>query len=144
MRPLITICLFLVSQISWAQSNNQQDSLINALKNCKTDTGKITIISKIVTGYYYHSAYDQIIDFATVGLELSKETGDKKHEAAFYVWLGVAHHYKGSYELELQNYLLALKIDEEIGNKKGISGILSNIGSIYYENMKDYDKALDY
>jgi class 3 adenylate cyclase/tetratricopeptide (TPR) repeat protein len=48
-------------------------------------------------------------------------------------------------DIALEYYFKALKISEEIGDKKGIARKLGNIGTIYKEQkIPDYQKALEY
>lgn len=56
---------------------------------------------------------------------------------------GVSWYLRGDYPKALGYYRKSLKIDEQMGNQRGISATLNNIGLIYV-NQGDYPKALDY
>ena len=66
-----------------------------------------------------------------------------KARALGYHTQGVSFHVRGEYPKALEYYTLGLKIDEQIGDQKGISNCLNNIGLIYVI-LGDYPKALDY
>lgn len=57
--------------------------------------------------------------------------------------IGIVYLYQGDYLKALDNYLKALKIDEELKDKNGIAKRLGNIGNVY-NSQADYPKALDY
>ena len=57
--------------------------------------------------------------------------------------IGVIYGQLNNYEKALEYFLKSLEINEEIGNKKGISYSLGNIG-ILYRRLKKYDKAIEY
>jgi serine phosphatase RsbU (regulator of sigma subunit) len=57
--------------------------------------------------------------------------------------LGLAYSKEGDLEKTMDYYLRALKISEQIADKKGIARHLGNIG-IVYKNQGDYPKALNY
>jgi tetratricopeptide (TPR) repeat protein len=57
--------------------------------------------------------------------------------------IGNVYYSKGDFQKALEFLFKALKMDEEIKNKKGIANKLINIGNIYY-GKEEYQKALDY
>ena len=57
--------------------------------------------------------------------------------------MGNVYMHQGDLPGALGYYLKALKMDEELENKQGITRHLGNIGAVYAE-LKDYPKALDY
>lgn len=67
----------------------------------------------------------------------------KKWEAFAYSVIGTAYDTKGNYAKSLEYYLKALQLDEERGDKKGISSCFNNIGNVY-RNQSNYLQALDY
>ncbi len=60
-----------------------------------------------------------------------------------YGLIGLANRVKGDYVKALENYELSIKIEEEIGYKRGVSAALGNIGNVYVE-LGEYSKALEY
>jgi two-component sensor histidine kinase/Tfp pilus assembly protein PilF len=57
--------------------------------------------------------------------------------------MGMIYYNQGEYENALVHYLQALKINESINNKNGVSDNLCNIGTVY-RTQKKYEKALEY
>lgn len=62
---------------------------------------------------------------------------------AIYSWLSVAYSYLGNRELELAYDMKVLNITLKTNNKKNISKAYNNLG-LYYDNMNDNNKALEY
>ncbi len=114
------------------------------MQSSKTDTGTLTLQMKIVLFFYSHSEPDSALVYAKKGLDLARETENKKREADFLQWYGIIYHYKSFYELALENFQASIKIYESIGYKKGVATSLNNIGSIYFDDLGDFAKALDY
>ena len=126
------------------QKYSALDSLKIDLADSKTDTGKCFIINKIAKVFYLQSQYDSLINISNKGLEFALNSGSKKYQANFYHWLSGGYQLKGNYEIALSNLLMALKLNEEIGNKSMAAKELNNIGGIYYENKQDPKQALSY
>ena len=141
---ILLICITLAGNFSCAQASSHLDSLKNDLSASNADTTRLSILTKIASAFYKLSAFDSVIEYASRGLNLARKINDKKMIATYYTWLGIGNHFKGNFDIELENYLAALKINEETGNKKSVSINLTNIGNIYYESKNDYANALDY
>lgn len=126
------------------------DSLLSFLKTDKEDTNKVNHLNTL--GWELkNSNPDTSIILSNQALvllnSLPLEGGDKgvvqKLLANTLGQLGVFYRLKGDYPQALDYYFKALKMKEELGDKKGIAAILSNIGLVYW-NQGDYPKALDY
>lgn len=85
--------------------------------------------------------YDQLL-LVTTGTE---NTGYKQKvlnkKATAYNKIGLIFYYQNNYPEALKNYSASLKINEETGNKKGISSYYNNIGLIY-TNQGNYPEGL--
>ncbi|MBC7864591.1 MAG: tetratricopeptide repeat protein, partial [Bacteroidia bacterium] len=57
--------------------------------------------------------------------------------------IGTVYYYQGNYAMALDFWLKALKLNEEIGDKKSITRFLGNIGNVY-QGIEEYDKAISY
>ncbi|MBK9107577.1 MAG: tetratricopeptide repeat protein [Saprospiraceae bacterium] len=66
-----------------------------------------------------------------------------KAAAQAYNLKGIANHLQGNYSRALENYMLALPIFEEVGDKLGYANSLNNIGNLY-NNQGNYALALTY
>jgi tetratricopeptide (TPR) repeat protein len=60
-----------------------------------------------------------------------------------HVVLGILNKDRAYYGLSVEDYLLALKLAERVGDSLRVSGCLNNIGSVYFE-QGNYRKSLDY
>jgi tetratricopeptide (TPR) repeat protein len=140
-RKFIVLVVFFLSGIFSYAQNNYVDSLINHLKNEKTDTGKVNDLHQLFLEYEF-SDNIKSTEYIYKALELSKKSGYKKGLAVTYKYLGFFAEDTGNYEQAINNYQQSLKISETLNDKKGISAILGNIGSAYYF-QGDYPKALN-
>jgi tetratricopeptide (TPR) repeat protein len=57
--------------------------------------------------------------------------------------IGIVHADKGEYDKALEYYDKSLKIEEELGDKRGMGDTLNNIGIVHL-NKGEYDTALEY
>ncbi|MCH8286408.1 CHAT domain-containing protein, partial [candidate division KSB1 bacterium] len=74
--------------------------------------------------------------------EQTVETSSGVIKAAALHHLGVIHQDQGGYEKALENYTESLKIEEELGDKRGIAATLHQIGMIHQERG-DNEKAME-
>ena len=89
------------------------------------------------------SQYNEAKDFANELLGLQELQENPETLARIYNLLGIAYSDLSDYPIALENYLKALVINEDFGNKSEIGGNLVNIGSIFV-NLHDFEKALEY
>jgi signal transduction histidine kinase/tetratricopeptide (TPR) repeat protein len=68
---------------------------------------------------------------------------DKPNEIVAYSLLGILSSQSGNYAKALENMLSSLKLAEEVGDKSKLAALDQNIGNVY-NDMEDYDKAIDY
>lgn len=66
-----------------------------------------------------------------------------KYLAFAYNNFGIIYKNQGDYARSIDYYTESLKLNEKIGQKRGVAGCLGNIG-IIYKNQEDYDRAIDY
>jgi tetratricopeptide (TPR) repeat protein len=71
------------------------------------------------------------------------KSGAKKLSAGAYGGMGTVFYSQGDFSKALQYYFKALKVNEEIANRKGQALNLNNIGIIYLE-QNDFTNALTY
>jgi len=154
---LIILCIFFQSISRLHAQANKIDSVLLLLKKEKTDTAKITHLNFISRQYLNRGAYDSVLYYANLALELiepilGKEHGDIEASSA-YNSMGVAYIRRGEYVKALDYLLKALSIIEQL-EQKAIPSLklkytelkpllLGNIGVIY-NSQRVYDKALDY
>lgn len=74
---------------------------------------------------------------------LLEKVRDKEEKANTLLELGVISYYSGDLDKALEYYGKALKLEEALGRKGGIAGVLGNIGAIYF-TKGELDKALQH
>jgi signal transduction histidine kinase len=87
--------------------------------------------------------YEQILT-APGGFEKKDDTSKiLRQKAGAYNVIGLINYHQGNNAEALKNYLISLKICEEIGDKQGIANATSNMGLIYRVNG-NYQEALNH
>ena len=89
------------------------------------DTNKANILNNI-SQVYWGNDPDKASDYTNQCLALSERIGYKKGIGNAYNSKGVIEWYKGDYLSALEFHKKALKLREEMGDKRGIAG--SSIG----------------
>lgn len=140
----ILILFFTIIRFSFCYSQNKStiDSLNMLLKASRPDTNKIILLSQLCYEYA-NSDPNKALVFGHLGQSLAIQLDFKKGNALCLGKMGMIYYNQGEYENALVHYLQALKLNEEIGNKNGVSDNLCNIGTVY-RTQKKYEKALEY
>ncbi|MBK5285990.1 MAG: histidine kinase, partial [Bacteroidia bacterium] len=120
---LFSFCAFCYFITSAQQSNI--DSLLTLLKKDKEDTAKVTRLNKISEAYWRNSSNDSATASAKAALKLAQQLNFKKGIASAYRNIGWAVG-ANDYSKGLDYFLKALKISEELGDKKEIANDLRN------------------
>ncbi len=94
--------------------------------------------------YFYHKA----LKLAEENLILGNNDVDLKNKflkekATANQYIGIVLWNRGNFAESLNYHNIALSINIQINNRRGISGCLQNIGLVYAD-QGDYDKAIDY
>ena len=129
------------------------DSLQNLLEAAKADTNKVKILNELCWEYK-NSVPDKALKYGKQALQLAQVLLEnsissktvihcKKAKAISLNHIGVVYDYQGNYETALSYYLKALKINEELNDRKSIAAGLNNVGIIHYYQGENY-KAFDY
>jgi tetratricopeptide (TPR) repeat protein len=84
---------------------------------------------------------EQQLKTSKKGLEISKDSHDKKAISYFLNNIGLVYSSRGEYENALKNYTEAIKIDEELGDLYQKTIKINNIG-VVYRAIGDYKTAL--
>lgn len=133
--------------------NSTIDSLLQVLKTTKADTTKLNTLNSLGLQYINISSNDLSIQYSRQAQKLgdslillNRKNAElrvlKKATSLAYNTIGRANLNMGNYETALANFLISLKLKEEMGDQKGIASSYNNIGIIYYYRG-DYEKALD-
>ena len=137
------LCFFLFTfhfMFSTAQ-NHAIDSLHQALKTAKDDTGKVNTLNKLSVKLLDAGQYDSSLLYTGQALSLAEKLGFKRGQAKAYAICGDNYSYKDNYPKILENDLKALDLYQELGDKKAIASVYGSIGNAYW-NQGNYPKAL--
>jgi two-component system, sensor histidine kinase PdtaS len=132
----------LIFSAAFSQNKTEIDSLTKVLASSAEDTNHVIILSKL-THEYTLTDPNKAFEFGQTGLTLAGKLNFKKGAALCLSKIGVIYFNRGVYDKAAESYLLALNIDEVIGNKRGYSENLCNLGTVF-RIQKKYKEALDY
>ena len=144
-KAILFIAISMIAMHAFPQKQGQAriDSLLQQLPKSKEDTNKVKLLNDLSFTYCYVNP-DEGIKFGMQSLSLAGKLHWKPGLANANAVTGINYHYgKANYPKSLEYYLQSLKIDEEIGDKPGITRGFNRLGLIYY-SLSDYAKALDY
>lgn len=153
---ILNSTFLILNSFCFAQKS-KVDSLLTLLKTDKPDTNKVRHLNALGWLLMYQNPDTAIVlsnqalgiitpvpsqEFTSAkdrleGKEIRSLRANTLCNLGTYYWV------KADYLHALGYYLKALKIDEELKNKKGIARCLGNIGNVYW-NQADYSKASDY
>lgn len=109
----------------------------------QSDTVRIEAIHEYIVLKYLNTNPDSAYYFSKLEFNFANERGLKKHKGPALRTQSRALYRLGKYELTLEKYLQALKVFEEVEDKKGISDVLNGIGLVY-KRLGDEPKAVQY
>jgi tetratricopeptide (TPR) repeat protein len=141
-KKFLLMLAMLPFQYIFAQANTR-DSLTKALRNERSDTGRVLLLSEL-SFTLFELDPDTAMILAMQGLDLSRRSGFEKGEAICLNRIGNALNSLGNFPKAMEVYLEALKINEKIKNYDGERRNLNNIGTIYRDQQIDYHRALEY
>ncbi len=119
------------------------DSLWKIYNNqSKADTERLKAMDEISWSFRNNNP-DTAIILAEQQKQLAIKAAAIKYELNALTTIGISYKNKGNYPKSLENYLKALKLVEQSGNKSRIGNCYVNIGAIYI-NQTNYPKALEY
>ena len=139
-----TFLILLVLSATNLQAQTNLDSLYIVWEdNTQADSIRVNAYKTFIWDGYISKKPDSAFILAEELLVFAKTKQLPKIEALAYNFQGISLGYQGKYQQALTFYQRSLKIKEKIGDKKGISATLNNMGQIY-ENQGDYKQALEY
>ncbi len=137
----LIIALLLLGSIAKAQ-NIETDSLKKLLHVTDKASARVRILEGL--SYAYLASYpDTALQYALDGLQLAKNTGDRKGESICINALGNVYFHIGDNARALEYYLEYLRLKEELKDLNHIAVAYYNIAGVYTEE-KDYRHALFY
>ncbi|MFC2107329.1 adenylate/guanylate cyclase domain-containing protein [Bacteroidota bacterium] len=143
MQKSIFIILLTFSGI-FLKAQTNLDSLYAVWQNQnQSDSLRVAAYKAYIWKAYLFSQPDTAYILAEELIAFGLEKNYLRAQVLGYKTQGVSWYLKGNYPKALDYYTQSLKLEEQIGDKSGISSSLNNIGLIYV-NQGDYRKALDY
>jgi class 3 adenylate cyclase/uncharacterized protein HemY len=140
----LTSLLFLVFSSICMNAQTKVDSLYTVWQDkTQTDSIRTNAFKNYIWEGFLFDKPDSAFILAEELLTFSKSNEYLNAKAEAYNIQGVSFWLRANYLEALNYYQLSLKIREEIGDKKGISASLYNIGNIYLR-QGNYPQALDY
>ncbi len=136
-----TTILFLFYSFVISAQNSKIDSL-SKLLNDNLDTIQVRILNDLC--FSLHPSNPELaLEYGLKAIKIAKELNYKKGLATAYNRVGIVYDVTSRYKEALENYNIALLLNNEIGNETNAAGVLNNIGMIHW-NKGDYAKALSY
>jgi len=132
---------------------NYYDSILLVSKTTKTDTQKVRMLNILSEELWQVGKYKQSQTFAEQAFVLADKNLVTTNSESQHIFLkekanacnnlAIINRFLGDYTHAIKNHFTALKIREEIGDKKGVARSYLGIGSIY-NFMGKNTEALDY
>ncbi|MGB3948947.1 MAG: tetratricopeptide repeat protein [Bacteroidia bacterium] len=139
--------------VAFSQSDKVVDSLYNQYNLSQIDTNKVSILNHIIArclainNNHLANKYIALAIKKNQSMLLSPNRQDtfhyKKMLASAYNFKGRVLMNTGDYQNAIKEYQIALKLRQEIDDKKGVANALNNIGLIHYK-QGNYEKALSF
>jgi len=126
----------------FGQDQKTADSLLAIIPTIKDDSTKLKALNEL-SRYVVDIDPEKAIIHANTALLLAEEGGHKYFQAMALNNIGNGYFNKADYKTCLNYYFRALKIQENINNKKGILTGCGAIGNVYV-GLKKPDEALKY
>lgn len=136
------LALLLLSTFDTQAQKNINDSLKSRLSSEKEDTLRVGLLYELGNSYKYTKP-DTALLFGQQGMLLARRLNFKSGQARCLNLTGNVIAETGNYPRALEIQLRALKIGEEINDRKQIAYIYLAIGNIYFY-QKDEKQALAY
>lgn len=106
--------------------------------------GKAWALKRVGQVYNIQSDYVHALQAWKEALAIFESTGEKKGQSNMLNNIGVVFYNKTMEDSAQTYYLRSLKVAEEIKDTLRISTALANVGGVYSNKPKTYDKALEY
>lgn len=145
------LCTLAIAQ---PQADKVVDSLYNQFTLSKSDTNKVSILNQIAIHCLAKSNNELAQKYILLSIEKNKEilssNKDAKNEYHYKKLLATAYNNKGRVFMNsgdnkraMEEYLVALKLRQEINDEKGIASSYNNI-ALVHSNQGNLEKALEY
>src|SRR6476620_415837 len=137
LRCLVCVAFFAVIMVPGFGQHNKVDSLESLVHSVPSDTTKVWLLKQLVE-VLREKDNNRANTYAQEANDLAQLLNYKNGLAHAQENLGWILYRKGDFSKSLSVSTNALKLCEEIGDKRGIAQCLVNIAAIHYE-QKRYD-----
>ncbi|MFZ6053160.1 tetratricopeptide repeat-containing sensor histidine kinase [Halocola ammonii] len=139
----------LLHKIAFEQALSDPDSTMQTIERMREISSRIHYTRGIAMAFNdqailkrYLGQYDQGLSLSDSALNLARGHW-KTLEASALVNKGVCYRFKGESDLALENYLEAIEIYKELGDREQVGTVYNNIG-VMFMYLEDYDPAMRY
>ena len=139
---LLLIFFTTINQSSFAQSNNEIDSLLNVLNTSKEDFNRVKALLELSSGFHQMTRYADSKKYAEEALALAEKLDFKKEMGSAYSMIANNIFRSGNYVGALKYQQQALSIRKAIGDSSDIASSYLSIGHNYITRGK-YAEALE-
>ena len=152
MKKTLLLCsiLFLIAINNFAQQT-KIDSLLIFLKTDKVDTNQLIHLYELSNEFSNIDNYADGIKYGNEVIKFSKVLSNNSNKSIqktikiytgkAYYNLGSINYHKNNYPEAVKNHLAAVKIHEEVGDKKSVAASYNIIGNTY-RSQANYPQAL--
>ena len=141
LKKLVQVLIFSCPLILIAgEKSSKIDSLTNLLSSVKQDTNRVKILNDLAWELKYQEP-DSTISLGEQAVKLSQKLNWKKGEATGYGMIGIGYKVMGAFHEALRYFLVAIKLDEALGDIRSLAKHMVNVGNIYTE-QGNYARAL--
>jgi tetratricopeptide (TPR) repeat protein len=130
-KVILTQILYSSLLIVAGAQRSKIDSLLTVLKTEKEDTNKVNTLDALSDKLDRDAQYKSSDSAGRAALQLAEKLNYKQGQAIAYHSIGYANFNMGNYDESLNDYMLAVRLDEETTNKPALGKVNCDIGSIY-------------
>jgi class 3 adenylate cyclase len=123
-------------------STAQEDSLLNVLREAKTDSSKAATLIELSKSSL-ESDLKKAEVYAQQSVDVARRGNNQVMLATAYRFLGLSQYYQGLYGATVESWLNSLAYYDSTGDKANVARLYSNLGAVY-ESQSDDVKALEY
>jgi len=124
--------LFVLYSFALNGQSNAIDSLKKKLQTQKEDTSKVNVLNDLGWAFIKVSSYDSALHYANRALSLAEKINFKKGQGQAYENTAWVYQTLGNYIAARNNYLSAIKVYKEFGDRLDIAWCTSRVANSYY------------
>lgn len=142
MQKLITAFIVLAT-LSLTAQERQVDSLKSVLRTMSGDTNRVYTLVQLAS-LYYRSDPAEAIRLGTEAKDLAEKLGYIRGSAIAYKAIGMGYYFENNWVDALVNWKEAMASYDSVGDLKGVSNMLNNIGAVHFNGGDDEAAIQDY